>query len=148
VTAPESGRTTAAPVCLQCAYENYRPIPLNQSEQGVPKRCHVCGMTTELGYSITRGPEKTDQAPPREPRDHFLDPGDYCPVCGGECAWAGQDMERLVRRRDAERTPGNDETVYGALARAEALAAGGPDWMEVTRWPPEKAESARPEPPQ
>lgn len=24
---------------------------------------------------------------------------------------------------------------YGALARAEALAAGDPDWMNVERWP-------------
>lgn len=29
------------------------------------------------------------------------------------------------------------DAVFGALARAEALAAGDPDWMNVTRWPRE-----------
>lgn len=29
----------------------------------------------------------------------------------------------------------NEGYVYGALARAEALAADHPDWMNVTRWP-------------
>lgn len=27
------------------------------------------------------------------------------------------------------------DIAYGALARAEALAAGDPDWMNCTRWP-------------
>lgn len=29
----------------------------------------------------------------------------------------------------------SDEVVYGAVARALALAADDPDWMNVTQWP-------------
>lgn len=48
--------------------------------------------------------------------------------------------DRLVRRADellGEESAGFDDEnyVYGAFARAEALAADDPDWMNVTRWP-------------
>src|SRR5690606_25631248 len=33
------------------------------------------------------------------------------------------------------------ETTTGAIARGEALAAGDPDWMNVTRWPRTEAEA-------
>jgi len=33
------------------------------------------------------------------------------------------------------------ETTTGAIARGEALAAGDPDWMNVTRWPRTEAET-------
>lgn len=32
-------------------------------------------------------------------------------------------------------------TVYGAFARAEALAAGDSDWMNVTEWPREQIDA-------
>ena len=35
------------------------------------------------------------------------------------------------------------DTVYGAAARAAALAAGDPDWMHVTKWPISRAVSAQ-----
>lgn len=31
--------------------------------------------------------------------------------------------------------PRSDQPVYGGWARAEALAAGHPDWMNVKQWP-------------
>lgn len=36
---------------------------------------------------------------------------------------------------DPDAKDSTPEVVYGALARAEALAAGHEDWMNVTRWP-------------
>ena len=35
------------------------------------------------------------------------------------------------------------DTVYGAAARAAALAAGDPDWMHVTKWPISRAVSGK-----
>lgn len=36
---------------------------------------------------------------------------------------------------DREAEPEHNEVTVGALARAAALSAGDPDWMNVTRWP-------------
>jgi hypothetical protein len=40
---------------------------------------------------------------------------------------------RVCRERDEALAP--TLVVYGAAARAEALAAGAPDWFKVTQWP-------------
>jgi hypothetical protein len=50
------------------------------------------------------------------------------------------DVEQTAAEVVAEAVPevpvyDSEGHVYGALARAEALAAGDPDWMNVTRWP-------------
>ena len=45
--------------------------------------------------------------------------------------------------REAPAASPDSDVVYGALARAEALKAGYPRWLLVTRWPttPESEES-------
>lgn len=42
----------------------------------------------------------------------------------------------------AEWAAGRAETTTGAIARGEALAAGDPDWMNVTRWPQDATTAA------
>src|SRR5690606_1965074 len=43
---------------------------------------------------------------------------------------------------DCDHADRRAETTTGAIARGEALAAGDPDWMNVTRWPRTEAEAA------
>jgi hypothetical protein len=47
---------TERPVCLGCARDTYPDEPLAQSFPAGPKTCHVCGMTTEMGYSLPLRP--------------------------------------------------------------------------------------------
>lgn len=39
-----------------------------------------------------------------------------------------------LQRDEVDETP-DPKFYWGAAARASALAAGDPDWMNVTRWP-------------
>ena len=41
-------------------------------------------------------------------------------------------MPRILTELPEDHDP---DKVYGAIARAEALAAGHPAWWEVTEWP-------------
>lgn len=50
----------------------------------------------------------------------------------GQAVKAVRDLDAP---NDAPSQESDPEYVYGALARAEALAAGREDWMTVTRWP-------------
>lgn len=40
------------PVCLGCARDTYPDQPLSMSFPSEPRTCHVCGMTTEMGYAL------------------------------------------------------------------------------------------------
>lgn len=57
-------------------------------------------------------------------------------------ALGGKDaVPRRAFIAGAEWAAARAETTTGAIARGEALAAGDPDWMNVTRWPRTEAEA-------
>ena len=43
------------PVCLSCARDTYPGLALEQSFPDTARECHVCGMTTLLGYAVPKG---------------------------------------------------------------------------------------------
>jgi hypothetical protein len=45
-------------------------------------------------------------------------------------------LARLRKLDERGRLPDDTDYTYGALARAEALKAGEPEWWKVTKWPP------------